>query len=76
MTLVEWLEADGRGAVSRLSRKSDISMLTIRRVRDGLKLRNVVVARKISDATGGAVSTESMIELDEPRSHSSPPPAA
>lgn len=75
MTLAEWLEAEQRGSISELSRRSGVSMLTIRRVRDGMRLRNVVIARRISEATGGVVSAQSMLELERPKSDSVPPAA-
>ena len=63
MDLAEWLEGQPRGAVSALSRSSGISMLTIRRVRDGMRLRSVTVAEKLSAATDGAVPVSVLIGL-------------
>lgn len=78
MTLAEWLKAHERGSVSELSRLSGVSMLTIRRVRDGLLLRNTEIAKKLSRATGGDVDVQSMLDLDciESPGHDSSPPGA
>lgn len=62
MTLGEWLAGKPRGEVSKLSHRTGVSMLTIRRVRDGRLLRNSMVAQAISDGTFGEVAPESMLE--------------
>lgn len=59
--LAEWLKTDGYGAVSRLSHATGVSMLTIRRVRDGYKLKDLDVAKALSAKTG--VPLDSLMDL-------------
>lgn len=59
--LAKWLKEDGYGAMARLHRKTGVSMLTISRVRDGHKLKDLGKAKAISAKTG--IPLDSLMDL-------------
>lgn len=66
MTLAEWCEQQGRGAKARLQRDAGIkSFNTILYLVAGTRRASYETAKRVSDATGGAVS---IAELCEPTS--------
>jgi hypothetical protein len=56
MTLADWVKKQGRGAISRLMRETGLAYTTILAARDQRWTARGDTARKISEATGGAVS--------------------
>jgi hypothetical protein len=65
MTLSEYLQAQGHGAVTAFMRASGVMRwATIDKARKGL-LRDVDVALTLSQATGGQVSAASMLGLPD-----------
>ncbi len=65
MLLSEWVEKNGRGSLSRLSRETGLAYTTIFTALGG-KIKRYDVAKKISDATNGAVS---VADCCEPNGH-------
>jgi hypothetical protein len=66
MTLAEWVEREGRGAITTLHQRSRVSVSRIREVLAGKPLRHVPTARKLSEATGGEVTIQTLLGLDGP----------
>lgn len=59
-----WLEAQGHGSMARLARAAGVSHMTLWcHVRRGYAL-SFASAKKVHEATGGAVSIESLCEGD------------
>lgn len=60
MTLTEWVEAEGHGALSKLQRDTGLAYTTVfHAAKEGVK--TIDVARKIVAATGGRVTLEELI---------------
>lgn len=64
MTLAEYLEKQGRGAIEALARRADCSRNSIVSARDG-HAPSVRLARQISAATGGEVTVLELLGLAE-----------
>ena len=62
ITLIEYLERDGRGAVERLARAAGIARPTVEAARAGRSI-SFVKAVAISEATGGIVSRWSLMGM-------------
>jgi hypothetical protein len=60
MTLSDWLEAQPKGVLTRLARDSGLAYTTVFFVAHGGSVKTLDTARKLSDATGGAVSVEEL----------------
>lgn len=65
MTLLEWIEARGRGEVSRLMRVTGLAYTTILYARSGDKRVGYDTAKAISRATDGAVSIAELCERQD-----------
>jgi hypothetical protein len=65
MTLAEYVEREGRGALSRLVERSGLSYPTVMKAAHGEPVGLYATAKAISEATGGEVSIESLCEPDE-----------
>lgn len=67
MTLREYIDQAGHGVVMRLVRESGVAASTIYdHLKSGKPLRSYPAAKKLSDATGGAVTIEDLCELPKP----------
>lgn len=66
MTLSEWCEKEGRGALTRLTKATGLTFAAVSRVVKGTAQARADTAKKLSDATGGAVSAASILGIDEP----------
>jgi hypothetical protein len=62
ITLIEYLERDGRGAVERLARAAGIARPTVEAARAGRPI-TLPKAVAISEATGGVVSHWSLLGM-------------
>ena len=62
ITLIEYLERDGRGAVERLARAAGIARPTVEAARAGRSI-SLAKAVAISEATGGVVSRWSLLGM-------------
>lgn len=60
MTFSEWLTTQPRGALMRVEREVACSHTTLWRIQGGKPVTSYKLARKISDATGGAVSVDEL----------------
>lgn len=63
MRFSEWLAAQPHGTTMRLCRETGLALRTLYNVRDGVNVPTYATAKRISDATNGAVS---IAELCEP----------
>lgn len=63
MLFKDWLATAGHGALKRIEHATGVGYTTLQRARRSEPLHNYSVAKKVSDATGGAVSA---LELMEP----------
>lgn len=61
VSLLKWLEMQGRGAAADLARKTGLSESQVTRLADGA-IPLVTTAIKIEDATGGAVPARAWVE--------------
>ena len=66
MTLKDYYGKYGPGTLQTLAKDSGISLITLRNVVNGLKLKLYPVARAISKATGWRVSIPEMCEEGKP----------
>jgi heme A synthase len=66
MTLNEWVERYGNGGITMLHRRSGVAVSTIREVLAGRTVKRVTTARKLSEATGGEVTIQTLLGLDAP----------
>lgn len=62
MRFPEWVKQQPRGVLKRIEREHDVGYNTLARLVRGETLSNYTVAKKISDATGGAVSIAEICE--------------
>ncbi len=62
MTLVEWVARQGRGAIAKLSKDTGLSYPTVLELSKGRGRAKYETAKKISEATAGEVSIESLCE--------------
>lgn len=60
MTLREWLNEKGPGAMTRLARDSGVSEQTLRAVARGLRMNRFDKANAVSIATGGLVTLDDL----------------
>lgn len=60
MYLSEYVTREGRGALSRIQRETGLAYTTVFRAARGRAIKKYEVARRISAATGGAVSVEEL----------------
>lgn len=65
MTFDEWARLQPRGTMMGLVRAGITSNTTIHRLRRGGRVQSYELARRISDATGGAVSIAALCEGEE-----------
>lgn len=65
MELHEWIEREGRGAMTELHHRTRLAVGTLMAaVKDGAKTRRV--AESISEATGGEVSVATLLGIETP----------
>jgi hypothetical protein len=62
MLLQEWIERQGRGAITRLARLSGLNYTTVYYPAYGAPVKTYDAAKRISAATGGAVSIQELCE--------------
>jgi hypothetical protein len=62
MTLSEWCAEYGKGAISRLARKTGLDYKTVHPFAHGAAVKTWRTAKLISEATSGAVSIEELCE--------------
>lgn len=67
MKLKKWLEREGSGALSRVSRDTGLAYTTVFDVAHGRRSARYATAKLISAATGGEVSIAEICEA-QPRS--------
>ncbi len=60
MTFAEWLKQQPYGTAARIVRETCVSAMSVDRARRGIRLHNYDVARRISEATDGAVSIDTL----------------
>jgi hypothetical protein len=70
MRFSEWVEEQPRGTLKQIERTTGVGYTTLQRLRAGERLSRYDLAKKISDATDGAVT------VDEICSESTTPEAA
>lgn len=56
-----WLSKQPRGTMTRLCRDAQCSTATMAKIRQGIPLRHVGAAERISAATGGAVTVADLL---------------
>ncbi len=64
MTLKDYLDEQGKGALTRLAEKLDTSKGYLVGIRDGDRMPSVAFAKKIEAATGGEVTAIALLGLD------------
>lgn len=64
MTLDQWLSSRPRGALKQLEFAASVGNVTLHKARRGVPLSRYAVAKRISEATGGAVSIAELCEPD------------
>jgi len=62
MRLADWIEREGRGAISRLVRETGCAASTFHTHINGKPIAEYQTAKRISEATGGEVSIEELCE--------------
>ncbi|MCC7542380.1 MAG: hypothetical protein IT379_39545 [Deltaproteobacteria bacterium] len=63
MRFPEWVDSQGHGVMTRIQRDTGVGYTTLMRARRGELIGEYATAKRISEATGGAVS---IAELCEP----------
>lgn len=61
-----WVRKQPRGTLKRLERDAGVGYMTLMRAMRGDLIATYAVAKRISDATGGAVSIDELCEAEEP----------
>ena len=75
MTLEDFVKERGHGAIAQLARKAGVSQPTVVKAVRGEPIGRWEVAKRISEATGGAVSIQELCEPSPPKQgHDSNPP--
>jgi transcriptional regulator with XRE-family HTH domain len=64
MTLKDYLDEQGKGALSRLAEKVGTSKGYLVGIRDGDRTPSVTFAKRLESATGGEVTAISLLGLD------------
>lgn len=64
MTLHDYIEAQGAGTISRLMRTTGCAATTLHGVLDGAPIARYELAKRIADATGGAVTVHELCDRD------------
>jgi hypothetical protein len=64
MRFPEWARQQPRGALKRIERDHGVGYNTLARLMRGETLANYTVAKKISDATDGAVTVAEICEAE------------
>jgi hypothetical protein len=65
MTFAEWVKDQPYGVMKRLEREHGFGYQTLSRVKRGERLKRYDIARRLSAATGGAVSIADLCEAQE-----------
>jgi DNA-binding phage protein len=65
MRFKEWLSTQPHGTMMRICRDTGLGLRTIYAVRDGVNTPRFATAKRISEATGGAVTIEDLCEPQE-----------
>lgn len=73
MRLPDWIEQQGRGALSRLSEESGVCYPTVHSIFSGKQTPTYATAKRISDATFGEVSIAELCEPPPKRSRNARP---
>lgn len=63
MRLREWVERRGRGELTRLQLQTRVAYATLHKLASDANVATYATAKKISAATGGAVSIAELCEL-------------
>lgn len=75
MRLEDWVNREGRGAISRLVRATGFAYTTVFRAYRGRTNLNGHTAAAISEATGGEVTVNELLGIAASGHDSSPPSA-
>ncbi len=67
MHLAEWIDSQPYGEISRLARETGLVFNTIQYLRFGRHIPSYATAKKISDATGGAVTLDELFSPPPPK---------
>lgn len=62
MRFDEWIRTQPHGTMKRLEHEMRVGYTTLQRLRAGERIRRYDIARRISDATGGAVTITDLCE--------------
>lgn len=65
MRFTDYVRKHGPETVARVAASSGVSEVTLRNVLRGMLISKYDVARRVSDATGGAVSVKELCERKE-----------